>query len=121
MLRQAINPVQQWHLSCPDSPVSVLLNISGRELHEADVAGTIGHLLAESGTPPESIVLEITESVLMQQTESVLAKLQDLKKLGIQLAIDDFGTGYSSLSYLQRFPFDILKIAKPFVDDVAAE
>jgi len=63
-------------------------------------------------------VLAITESVLMQQTESVLERLQQLKALGVRLAIDDFGTGYSSLSYLQRFPIDILKIAKPFVEEV---
>jgi EAL domain-containing protein (putative c-di-GMP-specific phosphodiesterase class I) len=63
-------------------------------------------------------VLEITESVLMQQTDAVLERLQQLKALGVRLAIDDFGTGYSSLSYLQRFPIDILKIAKPFVEEV---
>jgi EAL domain-containing protein (putative c-di-GMP-specific phosphodiesterase class I) len=54
----------------------------------------------------------------MQQTDSVLERLQQLKALGVRLAIDDFGTGYSSLSYLQRFPIDILKIAKPFVEEV---
>jgi EAL domain-containing protein (putative c-di-GMP-specific phosphodiesterase class I) len=64
------------------------------------------------------VVLEITESVLMQQTDAVLERLQQLKGLGVRLAIDDFGTGYSSLSYLQRFPIDILKIAKPFVEEV---
>ena len=64
------------------------------------------------------MVLEITESVLMQQTDAVLERLQQLKGLGVRLAIDDFGTGYSSLSYLQRFPIDILKIAKPFVEEV---
>jgi EAL domain-containing protein (putative c-di-GMP-specific phosphodiesterase class I) len=64
------------------------------------------------------VVLEITESVLMQQTDAVLERLQELKMLGVRLAIDDFGTGYSSLSYLQRFPIDILKIAKPFVEEV---
>jgi EAL domain-containing protein (putative c-di-GMP-specific phosphodiesterase class I) len=68
---------------------------------------------------PSAVILEITESVLMQQTDAVLERLQALKKLGVRLAIDDFGTGYSSLSYLQRFPIDILKIAKPFVEEVA--
>lgn len=64
------------------------------------------------------MVSAFTESVLMEVSSSNAERLDALKKLGVQLAVDDFGTGYSSLQYLKRFPFDWLKIAKPFVDGV---
>jgi diguanylate cyclase (GGDEF)-like protein/PAS domain S-box-containing protein len=120
VMREACTQVQQWRAAHPDMPLSVSVNISGRQLQGAGIVQEIQDALTESGVDPEAVVLEITESVLMQQTDSVLNRLRQLKGLGIKLAIDDFGTGYSSLSYLQRFPIDILKIAKPFVDEVGA-
>ena len=119
VLEEACRQLQAWRLAHPHVPLSVSVNISGRQLQGTGIAEALGDALASSGVDPSAVILEITESVLMQQTDSVLERLQELKKLGVRLAIDDFGTGYSSLSYLQRFPIDILKIAKPFVEEVA--
>jgi diguanylate cyclase (GGDEF)-like protein/PAS domain S-box-containing protein len=119
VLREACAQIRRWRTTFPTIPLSVAVNVSGRQLHELDVVDETRAALEESGVDPSALVLEITESVLMQQAGSVLARLEQLKELGVSLSIDDFGIGYSSLSYLQRFPIDILKIAKPFVDDVA--
>ena len=118
VLDEACQQLQVWHAAHPELQLSVSVNISGRQLQGEGLADALGRTLASSGVEPSSVVLEITESVLMQQTDAVLERMQQLKALGVRLAIDDFGTGYSSLSYLQRFPIDILKIAKPFVEEV---
>jgi diguanylate cyclase (GGDEF)-like protein/PAS domain S-box-containing protein len=118
VLGEACRQLRIWQATYPEVPLAVAVNISGRQLQGSGLAAALRQTLTSSGVEPSSVVLEITESVLMQQTEAVLDRLQQLKALGVRLAIDDFGTGYSSLSYLQRFPIDILKIAKPFVEDV---
>ncbi len=120
VLREACRQAQVWRTAYPESHLTVSVNISGRQLNELDLVRETRDAITTTGVAPEAVVLEITESVLMQQTGSVLAQLRELKELGVQLAIDDFGTGYSSLSYLQRFPIDVIKIARPFVEDVSA-
>jgi diguanylate cyclase (GGDEF)-like protein/PAS domain S-box-containing protein len=118
VLGEAFRQVQAWRLAYPNAQLGVSVNISGRQLHGAGIAEELRDALSATKIDPGAVILEITESVLMQQTDSVLERLRELKDQGVRLAIDDFGTGYSSLSYLQQFPIDILKIAKPFVDEV---
>jgi len=98
--------------------ISVTVNISIRQFQQNELVDIVRQALEKSGLKPNALILEITESFMMQETESTIVKLHDLKKLGVRLAIDDFGTGYSSLSYLQRFPIDILKIDKSFIDKI---
>ncbi len=94
------------------------VNISGAQLRQASLVREVGEILEATGLEPDRLTLEVTESVLMEVSSSNTERLDALKRLGVQLAVDDFGTGYSSLQYLKRFPFDWLKIAKPFVDGV---
>jgi diguanylate cyclase (GGDEF)-like protein len=99
--------------------LTIGVNLSARELHEPGLVDCVDAALRGSGLRPVDLTLEITESVLMHDTTAAIVRLNELKGLGVRLAIDDFGTGYSSLSYLKDLPVDIVKIAKPFVDDIA--
>jgi diguanylate cyclase (GGDEF)-like protein len=119
VLEQAARDACAWNAALrADSPVRIDVNLSGRQLQEATLVGQIAAVLADTGLPAHLLVLEITETVLMQDLEGTVAKLQELRRLGLRLSVDDFGTGYSSLQYLRRFPLDSLKIAKSFVDGV---
>jgi diguanylate cyclase (GGDEF)-like protein/PAS domain S-box-containing protein len=101
-----------------DRPMHMAVNLSARQLQRTDIVREVASVLFESGLPPECLVLEITESVMMQDMALSNERLTQLKQLGVQLAVDDFGTGYSSLNYIRRFPVDILKVDKSFVDGV---
>ena len=102
-------------------PLSVAVNISARQLQQPLFVENVLGIVAESGLLPHAITLELTESILLDDAATSIVKLEALQRAGVRIAIDDFGTGYSSLSYLRQLPVDVLKIAKPFVDDLAAE
>ena len=117
VLQEACCQVRQWQRDFPALPMlSMNVNLSARQLQQADLINEVRSVLADSGLRPDHLVLEITESLLHQDVEEAVARLHELKALGVRLAIDDFGTGYSSLSCLHRFPVDIMKIDKSFVD-----
>jgi EAL domain-containing protein (putative c-di-GMP-specific phosphodiesterase class I) len=101
--------------------IGLSVNISARQLFDADFSQSVADILARTRLEPERLALEITESVLVEDTSLALLQLDLLKQLGVRIAIDDFGTGYSSLSYLRTFPVDILKIDKSFIDYVDAD
>jgi diguanylate cyclase (GGDEF)-like protein/PAS domain S-box-containing protein len=103
--------------TCPQSPpLRVAVNLSARQLQSSAILDEVREALDEAGLDASSLTIEITETVMMADMELSVAKLRSLKELGVVLAIDDFGTGYSSLNYLRRFPVDVLKIDKSFID-----
>ena len=122
VLETACRDLARWRREHPTlSEVSVSVNISGRQLADRSLVDDLEAVIASTGVEPESIVLEITESLLMDDVEFSHQTLARLKRLRVQLAVDDFGTGYSSLSYLRSFPVDLLKVDQSFVAGLGAE
>jgi len=117
VLRHACEQARRWD-GQGRPPLTIAVNLSGRQLWQTDLPGRLAEIIRESGLPPERLELELTESTLMGHEVMAGERLRALKELGVTLAIDDFGTGYSSLAYLKRFPIDVLKIDREFVRDV---
>ena len=114
---EACRQARQWQDETK-AAVNVAVNLSARQLRDADIVKLVIRVLEETGLPANLLELELTESMLVHDTARVLHTLEALKELGVRLSIDDFGTGYSSLSYLKTFPLDYLKIDKSFVADL---
>jgi diguanylate cyclase (GGDEF)-like protein len=99
-------------------PVSVSVNISGKQFKQNDFVKTISDAIKNSDLAPQYLELEITENILMSNEHRIIDMMKELKDMGIRISIDDFGTGYSSFNYLKRFPMDIIKIDKSFIDEI---
>lgn len=120
VLMQACRQAVAWQADAAvQDRVTIGVNVSGSQLESPRFVEDVRRALDDSGLDPHCLVLEITESAIMRDSEATLLRLRELKELGVRLAVDDFGTGYSSLAYLQRFPVDVLKIDKAFIDSVA--
>jgi diguanylate cyclase (GGDEF)-like protein/PAS domain S-box-containing protein len=117
VLTEACRQGARWQDEYPQrKPLKLCVNVSAKQLARAELVADVACALKESGLAPSSLCIEITESVLMSDVELFLQTLVGLKVLGVAIAIDDFGTGYSSLAYLRRYPIDVIKVDKAFVD-----
>jgi EAL domain-containing protein (putative c-di-GMP-specific phosphodiesterase class I) len=104
VLEQAFPDRRRLQRSRQTDSLEMSVNVSAHQLMSPDFAATVSAVLADTGTEPKLVTLEVTESVFVQDSERALIVLSALKHLGVKLALDDFGTGYASLSYLKRFP-----------------
>ena len=122
VLRHACRQARAWQLRQPGrAPLHINVNLSSRQLRDPGLVAEVAQALDDAGLDPRHLVLEITETTLVGSGEEVTATLNALRRLGVRFALDDFGTGYSSLSHLHRFPIDVVKIDKSFIDVVTGE
>jgi EAL domain-containing protein (putative c-di-GMP-specific phosphodiesterase class I) len=102
-------------------PVTVAINLSARQFERADLACQIHDQLQARGVAAGLLEVELTEGLIMKNPLAAVQIMEQLKQYGVRIALDDFGTGYSSLNYLRRFPLDVLKIDRSFVDDLGED
>jgi diguanylate cyclase (GGDEF)-like protein len=119
VVRSACRQAQAW-LDAGLDALTVSVNVSARQFEERRLVERVAGALKETGLPPSSLELEVTESLLMRDLNQAIERMRELKTMGVSLSIDDFGTGYSSLSALKSFPISTLKIDKSFVRDLAS-
>ncbi|NMG74655.1 EAL domain-containing protein [Aromatoleum diolicum] len=117
VLETACQQARKW-LDAGLPPLLVAVNLSARQLWQADLPERIAAILKQTGLPPQSLELELTESMIMGHEAQAVERLGLLRSMGLRLAIDDFGTGYSSLSYLKNLPIEVLKIDQSFVRNI---
>ncbi|HVE47025.1 MAG TPA: EAL domain-containing protein [Acidimicrobiales bacterium] len=115
VLEEACRQGRQW-LDEGLAPLHIAVNISADQFQKGGLPDQLRRILDSSGLPAERLTLEMTESVVMEEAEATMHIMGEIDNLGVRLALDDFGQGYSSLSYLKRFPLDVLKVDKAFVD-----
>lgn len=125
VLKTACAQANAWRLKGFEN-IRVAVIISMRQFKEKEFLSKLSGVLKETGLPPESLEIELTEEIVMTDAEHALKILQALKEIGVRLSIDDFGTGFSSLIYLKSMPIDVIRIDQSFisgmsldVDDVA--
>lgn len=120
MMKTACRQIKNWERE-GIANIRVAVNLSTRQFRQKNLTAKVAQILNDSAVQPKNLCLEITENEVMHNIETTVEILQALKKMGVLLSLDDFGTGYSSLSYLKRFPIDIIKIDRTFVNGIPSD
>jgi len=120
VLERACDQLAAWH-AVGRHDLRMAINLSAHQLRSPALVDQVRLLLSSHNLAPTDLELEITESVAMADPEQAIARLRDLRKLGVRIAIDDFGTGYSSLAYLKLLPIQTLKLDRSFVRDIETD
>ncbi len=122
ILGEACRQLKIWQLRFPaNPPLSMNVNLSVKQLTDPNLLRAVTRALTETGIPPETLKLELTESSLMTEIESATHVLANIRAMRVGLYLDDFGTGYSSLGYLKNFRFDSVKIDPSFVNKLTSD
>ena len=121
VLERACEQLSSWQQNGPMRDLVLAVNVSARQFRQSDFVTRVARALQESGAKPSHLKLELTESVVLENIEETIAKMRELKLLGVSFSMDDFGTGYSSLQYLKQLPLDQIKIDQSFVRDITSD
>ena len=120
-LVQACRQLAAWRDDPDTRELSIAVNVSARQFRSDDFVHQVESALRQTGADPQRIKLELTESLLLDQVDTAIARMHQLRALGLVFSLDDFGTGFSSLSYLRRLPLEQLKIDRSFVTDLLSD
>ncbi|MDD4930117.1 MAG: EAL domain-containing protein [Gallionella sp.] len=121
VLRTTCAQLKAWENNALTRDLVLAVNVSARQFHQSDFFSQVQGVLLNSGVNPSRLKLELTESIALKDVENTIAKMRELKNLGVSFSMDDFGTGYSSLQYLKRLPLDQIKIDRSFVNDITTD
>ncbi len=118
VLQTACAQLKAWQSDALTRDLTLAVNVSARQFRSPDFVAQVQRTLLATGAKPGLLKLELTESIVLENVEDTIAKMRELKLMGVSFSMDDFGTGYSSLQYLKRLPLDQIKIDQSFVRDI---
>jgi EAL domain-containing protein (putative c-di-GMP-specific phosphodiesterase class I) len=121
VIEQACTQLKRWEMVPAMRNLVLSVNVSTRQLSQPYFVEQVKEVIDKTGIRPSRLKLELTESFILDNVEDAIAKMQELRGIGIRFAMDDFGTGYSSLAYLKRLPLEQLKIDQSFIRDISKD